>query len=75
MHLSLAPFADAYSDSVRELVNLNFPPCAETERAVVTACSLLSVWSYFDLPEGLHPTILGDDAITELMMGATLEGN
>lgn len=70
LHASLAPITDAYSASVRELAVLNSLPLADTQAAFVAACPLMSVCSYYNLPEGLHPNTLGYDALAEVMLRA-----
>jgi|688.fasta_scaffold07153_14 lysophospholipase L1-like esterase len=75
LHASLAPFTDSYSQSIRELAVLNSLPLADIQAAFVTACPLLSICSYYNLPEGLHPNTLGYDAISEVMLQSLAGGN
>lgn len=75
MHSSLAPFTDSYSQAIRELAVLNSVPLADVQSAFVTACPVMSICSYYNLPEGLHPNTLGYDAISEVMLQALAGGN
>ncbi len=66
-HSSLAPFTNAYSVAVRRLAAINSLPLADIEQTFYQACPDLSICSYYNLPEGLHPNTLGYDAIAEAM--------
>ena len=67
---SLQPFTDAYSADMRELAYLNEIPLIDIESSFIAACPDYSTCSLFNLPEGLHPNVLGYD----LMATATASG-
>ena len=58
---SLQPFTDAYSADMRELAYLNEIPLIDIESSFIAACPDYSTCSLFNLPEGLHPNVLGYD--------------
>lgn len=58
---SLQPFTDAYSADMRELAYLNEIPLIDIESSFIAACPDYSKCSLFNLPEGLHPNVLGYD--------------
>jgi lysophospholipase L1-like esterase len=60
---SLQPFTNAYSADMRELAYLNEIPLIDIESSFVAACPDYSTCSLFNLPEGLHPNVLGYDSM------------
>ena len=67
IHESLEPLTFSYSASVRALALLNSLPLVDIEATFYAACPVLSMCSYYNLPEGLHPNTLGYDAIATAM--------
>jgi lysophospholipase L1-like esterase len=67
LHASQQPFTNAYSAEVRELAYLNELSLIDTESAFIAACPDYPSCLLLNLPEGLHPNVVGYDTL-----GATI---
>ena len=56
-----------YSGIMRRLAALNDVPVIDLEQGFLTECPDLSICSYYNLPEGLHPNTAGYDAIAKMI--------
>jgi lysophospholipase L1-like esterase len=68
-HSSLRPFTDAFSADMRELAYLNEIPLVDIESSFIAACPDYSTCPLLNLPEGLHPNVLGYDSMATAIAG------
>lgn len=73
-HGMFAPQTASYSEIIRQLAALNGIPVIDLESGFLTDCPDLSICSYYNLPEGLHPNAVGYDAIAKMIATALQEG-
>lgn len=69
-HAQFAPSVIEYSAAIRDLAVINNLPVVDIEQGFLLACPDLSVCSYYNLPEGLHPNTVGYDAIAQMYVDA-----
>lgn len=74
IHVSQRPFTSAYSAEVKELAYLNELPLIDTESAFLAACPDYPSCVLLNLPEGLHPNVLGYDTLGATIINA-LQGS
>lgn len=68
-----APRIISYSTVVRDLGAVNSIPVVDIAAGFLTECPEISVCSYYNLPEGLHPNTLGYDAIASMIANKVQE--